>query len=482
MATVLTVASVALTSTTAKAQDPPPLQLPDTLLVMICKQACDVVSGVVFDSLADAPLSGAFVVAQPTGVTTTTDSLGRFIIASDGRVQQLTAYHSALDELGLGALTASRPAGDGEWKRVRIATPSLPTIWPRLCPATPLLRSRGVILTGSARLSDNTTRLAGAKILAQWPAPPTDIASDAPTSAQTLTDSSGGFVICGVADFVEPAIVALSAEAQSGVVLLPADPRPLRRVDLVMAPTTATPTIVRGRVVNEWNAPLPDVRVSIDGRDGDVITGSDGVFRLPDVPLGSRMLSVRRIGFPMAMQVVHVVEGDMEPLDVSITRTYTLGTIKLSPTETVRRERADFELRKRTGVGFFIDSTTLQKAPDLRTALKAAPGISIIEPIAQAARQPTAADRAQVVSGAPTSSQVVFELRGPGTCRLNVYLDGVLDPAYTPLFTNKGEFAAIEVYARAADVPRDIIVSRRQTVYASRCGAVFFWTRFGLRP
>jgi hypothetical protein len=63
-----------------------------------------------------------------------------------------------------------------------------------------------------------------------------------------------------------------------------------------------------------------------------------------------------------------------------------------------------------------------------------------------------------------------------------VYLDGVLDPAYTPLFTSKGEFAAIEVYARAADVPSDIIVSRRQTVYASRCGAVFFWTRFGLRP
>jgi hypothetical protein len=479
---LLAAVTTCVLAATARAQDPPSLVVPDTLLVMICKQACDVVSGVVFDSLADAPLSGAFVVAQPTGVTATTDSLGRFVIASDGRVQQLTAYHGALDELGLGAITATRPRDAVEWKGARIATPSLPTVWRRLCPSTPLVRARGVIITGSARLTDNTTRLAGAKILAQWTPLASDVGGNAPTSTETLTDSTGSFVMCGVADFVEPSLVALAAEAQSGVVTLPADSRPVRRLDIVMAPTGAAPTIVRGRVVNEWNAPLPDVRVSIDGRDGEVITGADGVFRLVGVPLGSRMLSVRRLGFPPALQSVHVVEGEMEPLDVSIRRTYTLGTIKLTSTDTVRRERAEFERRKRTGVGFFIDSITLQKARDLRTALKAAPGISIIEPTARASTAPSATDRDRAVSGAPTASQVVFELRGSGACRLNVYLDGVFDPANTPLFTNTGEFAAIEVYARAADVPRDMIVSRRQTTYGSRCGAVYFWTRFGLRP
>ncbi len=473
----------AVLATTARAQDPPPLTVPDSMRTMICKKVCDVVSGIVFDSLADAPLGGAFVVAMPSGVSTTADSLGRFVIASDGRVQQLTVYHGVLDELGLGALTATRPSGAAEWKRVRIATPSLPTIWARLCPTKSPTRLRGVIIAGTARLTDNSTRLSGAKIMVQWTTPPAERASDILTSAETLTDSTGSFVICGVADFVEPSLVALSTEAQSGVVTLPSDSRPLRRVDLVMAPTGAAPTIVRGRVVNEWNAPLPDIRVSIDGREGEVVTGPDGAFRLVDAPLGSRMLAVRALGFPPVLQVVHVVEGDMEALRVPITRTYTLGTINLSPTDTVRRDRVEFERRKRTGIGYFIDSTTLQRAPDLRTALRTAPGISITDPPSRAKVQQSQANRATLPDGAPASSRIEFEMRGRGACRLNVFLDGELDPANTPLFTNKAFFAAIEVYAQANDIPAGIVVSNlRQTNFTGGCGAVFFWTRYGLRP
>lgn len=472
-----------LIATPGGAQDPPPLPVPDAMLTMICKNVCDVVSGIVHDSLADAPLGGAFIVAMPTGVSTTADSLGRFLIASDGRVQQLTVYHSVLDELGLGALSATRPAGAAEWKRFRIATPSLPTIWPKLCQTQSPSRLRGVIIAGTARLSDNSTRLAGAKVIAQWATPATEPRAGALTSLETLTDSTGSFVICGVADFVEPSLVALASEAQSGVVTLPSDSRPLRRVDLVMAPTGAAPTIVRGRVVNEWNAPLPDIRVSIDGREGEIITGPDGAFRLVDVPLGSRMLSVRALGFPPVMQVVHVVQGDMPLVQVSITRTYTLGRIKLSPTDTVRRERAEFERRKRTGIGFFIDSITLARAPDLRTALKAAPGISITEPPTRAAVQQSVATRSTLPDGAPTSSRVEFEVRGRGACRLSVFLDGELDPANTPLFTSKSSFAAIEVYTQADDIPDGIIVANtRRTNVFGRCGAVFFWTRYGLRP
>ncbi len=471
------------------AQEPPlpvPPPPPDTVITMICKKACDVVSGTVYDSLADQALGEAFVVAMPTGVSATADSLGRFVIASDGLVEQLTVYHSVLDQLGLGALTAARPATGDTWKGFRVATPSLPTLWRRLCSTPSPTRLRGVIVAGTVRLADNVTRVSGAKVIAQWKDEGTGGSDGEFGTAEATSDSTGSFVICGVADFREPSLVALAAEVQSGVVTLPADSRPLRRMDLVMAQPGATPTTVRGRIVNEWNAPLPAVRVSIEGRDGEMITDASGVFRLVDVPLGSRMLSVRALGFPPHMQVVHVTEGEMEPLTVPITRTYTLGRIELTPADTVRRERREFEQRRRTGIGYLIDSTMLKRGRDLRSVLRSVPGLTVTDPPARARLPQSAATRSTSPDMPSASSRIEFIVRASAPCQLNVFLDGIFDQNNAALFTRKDEFAAVEVFLRASDIP-DGIISTTGVRAASfpmlhRCGALFFWSHFGLRP
>ncbi len=479
-----------LVTTPVLAQDPPtpPPLPPDSAITMICKKACDVVSGTVYDSLADQSLGGAFVVAMPTGVSATADSLGRFVIASDGLVEQLTVYHSVLDQLGLGALTALRPDSGQAWNRFRIAIPSLPTIWTRLCSTPRPLYARGVILAGTVRLADNVTRVSGARVIAQWRNPERGVdnliarwrtgasAADREEfgTAETISDSTGGFAICGAADLVESSLIALSSEVESGVVTLPPDPRPLRRVDLVVARTGATPTTVRGKVVNEWSVPIAGIRVSIDGNERETTTDASGAFRLVNVPPGSRMLSARALGFPPVMQLVHVIEGEMDIVHVPMSRPYSLGSMALSPADTLRDARREFELRRRTGSSIILDSASLARASDLRAALRMFPNLSVTEFVIRATPQQSLADRATLPDGAPTSSPPLFEVRGPGRCVLPMYVDGRWDRDQTVLSMKKSVFAAIELRR----TPPELLAKNE----APGCGRLFFWTPHGLRP
>lgn len=91
----------------------------------------DTVRGVVYDSLAAAPLAGAFVTAEGGTASAVTDSLGRFTLMADARIASVVVYHDVLDRLGLGALLARR-AGERAWAP-RVATPSIETVWQRLC-------------------------------------------------------------------------------------------------------------------------------------------------------------------------------------------------------------------------------------------------------------------------------------------------------------------------------------------------------------
>ncbi len=240
----------------------------------------EMIRGVVFDSLASEPLASAFVIARPSGQSTTTDSLGRFSLLTEGEVTEVLVYHDALDRMGMGALGLARPARTENWTNLYIATPSLATLWPQLCESRRPRGNRSVIIMGTARLSDNTTRVAGAKVIVQW-APLIQKGDGLQLeSVEVITDSIGNYVACEVEEFVEPSLIALSSEAQSGVISMAGDMRPIRRMDLVLVRTEAAAqrATVRGKVVNSKGAPMRDFAVSIDGRDGRAVTGPDGTF------------------------------------------------------------------------------------------------------------------------------------------------------------------------------------------------------------
>ncbi len=440
----------------AHAQDPPPVL--DTVRAVRCLLGCDTVRGLVFDSLAGKPLTWAIVVARPGGVTVTTDELGRFTLVHDGPATQLTAYHAELDQMGLGALVLERPAKASTWRNAQLTTPSLLTLWPKLCSGKRPVAMRAVILTGTARLADGVTRVAGAKILVQWPQPPHSVSAGGLRSAETLMDSLGNYLVCGVEEFVEPSLLALSAEAQSGVVTMPAEARPLRRIDLVLGRTgaEATRASVHGRVIDSAGRPVAGMRVSIDGHAEELTTGADGQFAFPGVPVGSRMLMARAIGYTPVGQVVDVMEGDNAPLTIPMHKVFMLEGVTVTAKTMIRRDRQEFEMRKRAGWSRIVDSTTIMRAPHLRAALQMTPGIEV------------------TASRGATSD---FVVSGRNGCRASIFVDGVPDMMDFVNRIPRENIAAIEVYSSTAFAPARFIM-----ITADTCPVVMVWTKFGLRP
>jgi hypothetical protein len=317
---------------------------------------------------------------------------------------------------------------------------------------------------GTARLADGVTRVSGAKIMVQWPPSPYSTSGGGLRSAETITDSIGNYVVCGIEEFVEPSLFAVSAEAQSGVITVPADMRPLRRVDLVLgrSGSEAAVAAVRGRVIDENGAPITGMRLRIDGFEGDAVTGSDGVFSFADVPVGSRMLTARAIGYTPIGQVVEVLQGREEPLTIPMQKVVVLEGVTTKAT--IRRERAEYDMRRRTGWGVYVDSTAIAKAPFVRSAIQSVRGITV--------RGPTVS-RSGRVSAVRATDFVITGVRG---CSAQIWIDGrrasMLDA--NDLF--KSAIASIEVYPSSEFAPSEFVT------LPSQCAVVLFWTKHGLRP
>lgn len=432
-----------------RAQDPPPPVL-DTVRA---RSAADTARGVVFDSLANEPLAGALVVAMPSGATTVTDSAGVFELLSDTAATRFTVYHEVLDRIGLGALVADRPID--RRRVVTIATPSLLTVWPQLCESRRPLGGRSVILTGTARAADGSTRVAGAKILVQWPKP--DYATGGPDlrSEETFSDSLGNFLICGVEEFVDISFLALSQEMQSGVVTVTSDIRPIRRVDLVLGAADERGA-VRGLVRDNDGTPLAGVQLALEGVTDPQTTGADGRFLFPDVPTGSRMLFVRAVGYQPVGQLVDVMAGENPPLTIPFEKVVQIEGVTITERVNLSRERSEFEMRKRTGLGRTLDSATIMRAPNLRAAIQMTQGINVEQ-------------------GRRGTSE--FVIRGRRGCSAYIYLDGTLATIDDVNVMPPRNLAAIEFFASTALAP-----ARYIPIGGNDCAVVLFWTKSGLRP
>lgn len=458
--TAMAGAALLLVATGAQAwaqQPPPPPPVLDSVRAIACGAGCDVVSGIVFDSLVGEPLVGAIVTAMPSGESMATDADGRFVFLSAQRIEQLVAYHHVLDETGLGALVLRRPSAAAKWDKAELTTPSLLTLWPILCGEKRPIAGRSVIITGTARLSDTQTRVAGARIMVQWPKPKYSVGGGEFRTADAITDSLGNYLICGVESFVDPSLLATSNEAQSGVVMVASDRLPIRRIDLVLGRAGAAGVALRGRVVNEKGELLPGMRVSLDGAAKEIVTDAEGVFTFAGVPPGSRMLSVRAIGYSPVAQWVDVVDGQNAPHTVQITKPFMLEGVTVTSKTSIRLDRQEFEMRKRAGWGRIVDSMEISRAPNMRVALAMVPGVRV------------------EVSGYGLGGD--FDVVGSSGCSAAVFVDGVLDWMRLAWFIPPDMIAAIEVYRSSASAPGRFIMVRKDN-----CPVVLVWTKFGLRP
>jgi TonB-dependent SusC/RagA subfamily outer membrane receptor len=115
---------------------------------------------------------------------------------------------------------------------------------------------------------------------------------------------------------------------------------------------------VRGRVIDaSANRGLSDAQVLIEGTRLGAVTGANGDFTIPAVPIGARNVVARRIGYAPATKTVTVTAEGVNAGDIALTAS------ALNLTEVVVTGSAAPTEKRKVGTSIAsIDSTTISRA------------------------------------------------------------------------------------------------------------------------
>jgi hypothetical protein len=295
-------------------------------------------------------------------------------------------------------------------------------------------------------------------------------------------DSAGRYLVCARSGASASLRAAHEVLAGTPIVVRTAPLHFVRRdltvatdnaIDLMWADSTASVEraasaaggTIAGTVRDPTGRSVENARVRISGVTGEVRTNSGGAFTVRGVPGGVRIAAVEAIGFERARRLVDVYAGDSAFLDLRLPRLTKLGAVTVR-SRIVDARVKDLEQRQRLGMGYFFDSTAIQKVNRVYEAISA-PGVETVwDP--------------RTGWGAFTYKANL--LRNNGRCPMGIYVDGQLasDDVLASYTDNKDIIATIEVYPHAAYQP-DYLVSGSMLNNRSDCGMILIWTKAFLR-
>ena len=164
------------------------------------------VEGVVWDSVARAPLSGAHVFLSGTGVDGVSGADGRYRLeAPAAGTYAVTFSHPALGPVSAAVAPRTVTAVAGQTARADLAVPSPARVAAALCPAN-TRRAHGGVVTG--RVVGVGTDSVAVRATWQRIVTGTRVMSGSSNWTETRPDAAGFYVLCGVpeGDLVEVAV------------------------------------------------------------------------------------------------------------------------------------------------------------------------------------------------------------------------------------------------------------------------------------
>lgn len=420
------------------------------------------VHGFVFDSLRGRPLRNAFVV-MGDGHTINTDEHGRFQFDSVAPgVHTFTVHHAVLDSIGVSGLSRHATITDGE-NEVRLAVPSFATLWRAACGHGRAPADSGIVY-GAVRDIRTGTAVRDAAVALTW----TDLLLDRKTRhivarhyrVDTRTNASGGYAICGIVPDLTVQLRASTDSTTSGLITLAPDRIRVQRHDLALGPERADSAslgVITGVVTGSEDEPILGAHVRIDTLV-DAVTDGQGRFTLKGVPTGSVQFDVLSLGVEPAARIVDVMPGETTHVAVRLQTIVTLDGMRTTASAAMSRVfAAEFTMRRRSGFGYSMDSTTIVNYNQFVNVLQSVPSLTV---------------RVQNAS----LSISVPDGQG-GSCAPDVLIDGA--PATNGhllgLFPN--EIAGLEVYPTAAHVPARFA----RVGIQAQCGMILVWTKYGFR-
>jgi hypothetical protein len=298
------------------------------------------VQGVVFDSLAMSPLSGALIQmvpsdpsAAPGHYAAKSDSLGRFLIRGVPAGEYVIGfYHLTLDTLGI-ELPNRRLTVMGREFVTALGTPSAATLIATFCGAQGPNRSAGsrsslfpTLLIGHVR--DVRTEVAVESALVSFSWADVDWTAKGPEivdrNARAQTGGGGFFAVCGLPPEVPLSAATYRATDSSGHIALRVPPAGFLHVTLAMGAGGRRGRVV-GRITDTAKRPLGKAHVAIGNRLA--ATNDDGSFLIDSVGVGSQSIVVRALGYAPRLDILQVAEGRPTEFAVTLERVVALPAV-----------------------------------------------------------------------------------------------------------------------------------------------------------
>lgn len=244
--------------------------------------------------------------------------------------------------------------------------------------------------------------------------------------------------------------------------------RTSRNADTSSAPV---PSELRGLVSDPEGTPLGNVHVTAWGTKQEAVTGADGVFRLRDLPGGTRTVELRAVGYTPTRRIVHISRDQPSTIELRMERTAVELPAVDVRVRAAEARLAEFERRRRLGVtGHFLTPEALAARPEAppEQLLQSIPGLRVVRPPR---------------GGPPEATMLVppSELgpNGQRSCRPTLYVDGQRH-AFTFQELNNSfrarDLLAVEIYPRPTSRPPEFVD------FQNHCGAIVVWTKPPQRP
>lgn len=436
-------------------------------------------SGIVFDSIAGAPLAGAVVqVALADQVqrvfTTRSDVTGHFRIDGlpSGRFG-VVFQHDALNALGLESpLRAVELAGDSSI-RLDLGVPSGPTVRAQRCLGLPSDAGDGMI-AGYLYDATHDNTLAGATVDVRW----VEIAfqkGDLRQSARRVTATVGGdgtYLACGVASDapVEVSVTRAGFRTIAAQIVVPSAGVVRQDFHLATSDVVHGAAAIAGHVVQEDGHLVANGRATIPPLSIDVPV-TDGEFTIAGIPAGTWPVEIRALGYEPQAALVNAAERTSVPLTVAVARkAQTLETVNVvGNASRDTRTLDDIAFRNRTSGGTTLmpGNSWLATADSPTDALRGARGF-IQKGANRVIARPYVDARGRLTDCATTRADTVRSGK-----EVAIYLDGSRYPGGLEILNNDvlpRQILAIEAYPDVVSAP---MIWRTNDA----CAVVAIWTK-----
>jgi hypothetical protein len=230
---------------------------------------------------------------------------------------------------------------------------------------------------------------------------------------------------------------------------------------------------VDGLVTDTSLAPIAGATVSIAGSTIQVVTGTNGRFRMVQVPSGEYIVVVRHLGFAPVWASLQVDAADTLRLSFALEHTTSeLDTVKVTGKRSSVR-MAEFEERRKLGLGQFMTQDQIEKHNSIYATelIRTFSSVNVRPAPGRAASIPLYIAMSLRPGGSGNGS-----MKGGGLfCPLKVVIDGVQMPNPYNLddLPPPRDLVAIEVYSGPATVPL------RFKSADTSCGVILVWTKDG---